>query len=275
MEKDSSIFENKYPKTKNNNQCLGPCYHAKTHVIHPVTLEYVTDNLNSFCPIAVQTQTDPKTGKQITKLTDTCFKPTESTSITGKELEMNMILPNINFDCEHFLTIYYDIKTFEQAVEWITEKTTSSLINRQRILDCAWNKYARDIDIVDMRVIDFYLELCMKKWIKDMYGKLNGYITVINDNIFLVHPNENKLTSRDYIVNRTNYMIDKFVNKDTIQKFFVMVMSNKKRHDLWDKYNSVSDQFKIDYINYIEKKINKTLNKEKEQNMNTESLDTD
>jgi len=263
MDEDNlQYFENKYPKSKNNFQCLGPCYQPNTLVVHPITLEYVTDKDNAFCPVKEWLQADNKTGKKISKLTDTCFKPTESKSITGKELEMNIILPHIDFNCEQFLKIYYNIYTFEDAINWITTKIHAPIGNKQRVLDCAWKVYGKNIELIDIRIVDFYIDVCKKKWMRDIYNKISPYITIENDKISFIEPADNKLNSKEYSVQRTNFIIDKFINRDTIQKFLSKFV--KQKQDDWEKYESHTEQIKHDLINYIENKIKKSLNSNKD-----------
>jgi hypothetical protein len=66
-----------YPKSKNNYQCIGPCYPGGTVAIHPTRLNFVSEGPSPFCPIDEIETKDPKTGKIIKKSSDTCFNPVE------------------------------------------------------------------------------------------------------------------------------------------------------------------------------------------------------
>src|SRR5437899_3161051 len=88
----------RYPKSKNNFQCIGPCYQPGTWIVHPITLEYVCDKDYAFCPVREFEVVNKDTGKVTVKTTDLCLRPTESKDLSGKEFEMNILTPSIDFN---------------------------------------------------------------------------------------------------------------------------------------------------------------------------------
>lgn len=247
----------KYPKSRNNFQCIGPCYQPNTWIVHPLTLEYITDNINPFCPVKQWDYID-ETGKKIPRVTDVCYHPTESKDLSGKEFEMNILTPNIDFNYEQFLKIFYNIHSFEDAIDWIdSKKNNSSLLTRMRIMDCAWHAYGRNVNIIDHRVVEFYIELAKKKWISDIYKKINKYIHIRDSKIMFGNPNDNDLSPNDEIVARTNFLVDRFINNDEMYKFLIRYLKHRK--DDWDSIVSHSLHIKDDLIKYIENKINLTI----------------
>ena len=92
-----SVFDKKYSKSKNNFQCLGPCYEPSTYIIHPTTLEHVTNTKYPFCPVNEWDDIDPKTKQKTSRITDKCFNPIKKKNISAHEVEMNIILPKIDF----------------------------------------------------------------------------------------------------------------------------------------------------------------------------------
>ena len=54
----------KYSKSANGYQCLGQCVTKNKKIIHPITLETVTDKDNSFCPVAGYETINDKTNKK-------------------------------------------------------------------------------------------------------------------------------------------------------------------------------------------------------------------
>ena len=246
----------KYPKSKNNFQCVGPCYQPETLIVHPLSLEYVTDKYNAFCPVKEWDYID-EDGKKITRTTDICYHPTESKDLSGKEFEINILTPNIDFNDEHFLKIFYNIRSFEDAINWIDNKKYSPLLTRLRIINCAWNAYGKDVNIIDHRVVDFYIEVIKKKWINDIYKKINKYIHIRDNKVLLGNPRENKLSQKDEIVVRMNFLIDRFINNDEIYKFLIRYLKHRKEN--WDEIIDHSINIKNDLIKYIENKINLTI----------------
>lgn len=247
----------KYPKSKNNLQCIGPCYQAGTTIVHPLTLEYVTDKYNPFCPVKEWEYIDTETNKKIIRTTDICYHPTESKDLSGKEFEMNILTPSIDFNDEQFLKIFYNIHSFEDAINWIDNKKYSPILTRLRIIDCAWNAYGKNVNIIDHRVVDFYIEVTKKKWIQDIYKHLNKYIHISDGKVMLGNPKENKLSPKDEVIVRTNFLIDRFINSDQMYKFLIRYL--KYRKDEWDNIISHSINIKNDLIKYIENKINLTI----------------
>ena len=248
----------KYPKSKNNFRCIGPCYNPGTSIVHPLTLEYVTDKYYPFCPVKEWEYIDKETGVKTNRTTDVCYRPTESKDLSGKEFEMNILTPSIDFNEEQFLKIFYNIHSFEDAVNWIDNKKYSPILTRLRIMNCAWVAYGSTVNIVDQRVSDFYVELVKKKWIRNLYRKLNKYVHISNGKIFLGNPNANNLSPNDDVVLRTNYLIDKFINSDEMYKFLVRYLKhNSGKNFTADTSNSIKE----DLIKYIENKINLTIAK--------------
>ena len=98
----------KYPKSKSGMQCVGPCYKPNTYIMHPITLEYITDKNNIFCPVQEWHDTSPD-GITI-HITDVCAGFTyDKNKDTADDIETNIIVPYIDFNKTHFLKIYYNI----------------------------------------------------------------------------------------------------------------------------------------------------------------------
>lgn len=251
----------KYPKSKNKFQCLGPCYQPSTFVVHPTLLELVTNREQPFCPVNEWMYTDLKTGKQDLKLTDICFNPTESSNIVDKELEINILTPYIDFNIEHFLKIYYDIFSFEDAMDWFEKYKYLPIDTHVRIQKSSLRIFGKKIDIVDQRFIDFFIMLIKKKHIYDIYDVINKYIGYDEKTkeLILIEPNHNILKESEYHKERVNYIIEIFLNKDDVYKFVLRYF--KYRKDKWDSINDHTETMVIDLIEYIINKIKIMLKK--------------
>jgi hypothetical protein len=249
--------ENKYPKSKNKFQCLGPCYQPGTTIIHPITLEYITDLEKPFCPVKEWTYEDPATGKKTDRYLDTCYGPVENKDLSGKELELNILTPYIDFNSEQFLKIYYNIYSFEDAIEWLNKKKYVTLTTKLRIVDCAWNAYGKDMTLIDDRIVDFYVDVIKRKWIKEYYKKFNTYIYSDETTIKFIDPEKNTLNINDYIVNRTNFLIEKFINYEEVYKFINKYIKHRKSE--WGSIRNHSNNIQNDLSDYIYNKIKLTI----------------
>lgn len=247
-------YDVKYPKSRNNFQCLGPCYEPGTFIIHPTTLEHVTDFQNPFCPVNEWEHINSKSGQKELSLHDTCFKPTSVDKISPKEIEMNIILPKIDFNCDHFLKIYYKIYSMEGAMDWLDRNNHLPYYTIKRIMDCAWKSYGMDNYIIDDRIVIYYVSVAKTKWINDIYKKIGKFVTFV-DNKIQFSNNRQEITENT--VEKINFIVEKFINPDIMSKFlnkFIEFYSNNDQ-----EISSYTNTIKKDFIEYIEKKVDYTI----------------
>lgn len=263
----------KYPVSKNQFNCIGPCYHPSTWIVHPITLEYTTDKNNSFCPVHQWEHVDKNTGKKTSLSTDICYPPTENEDLSGKEFEINILTPNIDFNDAHFLKIYYNIHSFEDAVEFIDSRKYLPILTKLRIMNCALNAYGDELTVIYHRTVNFFIEVVEKLWMNDIYNAVKKYVFINDDKIFFDKPHSNELNK----INKTNemnkineanesederntimiFLKNKFVNSDEIYKFIIKYL--KYRKDKWHEIKNHINNIKKDFIIYIEQKIKLTL----------------
>ena len=244
---DSDNDQIKYPKSKKGKTCLGPCYKPKTYIIHPINLEYVTSTTVPFCPVAEYTENNEKF------FIDECFVATTDQEIKKTQIEKDIILPLMPLNCDNFLKLFYGIDSFDSALNYITEKKVP-LYSKLRILDCSWKIYGDDLDMIDDRLINFIIYLIKTKWIKFYRNLIVKYISVDNGNIFF----KTSFDDSDYkIIEKTNFFIDKFVNKNTIYKF--LQIYTLKYKNKWESIDSHNENIKKEFEKYIKKKIKKII----------------
>jgi len=82
----------KYSKSANGYQCLGQCVTKNKKIIHPITLETVTDKDNSFCPVAGYETINDKTNKKEIKYTDKCYG-IQVDNVNNNDQIMNVVIP--------------------------------------------------------------------------------------------------------------------------------------------------------------------------------------
>lgn len=248
----------KYPKSKKKFQCLGPCYHAKTKIVHPTALEIITDNMNPFCPVDEWTSIDERNGESKKYLSDACFKPTEKENISNKEMELNILTPYIDFNSTHFLKIYYNIFTFEDSIDWLHRNKHLSIGTKIRIISSSLTAFGENIELFDSRFVDFIIEFIKKKKIREIYDKIYSYVGKIDpsNEIGLV---QNNLNKSDSCVERMNYIIQVFLTKDEVNKFLIKYFSYKK--EKWREIKNHLEVISVSLTEYILNKITSYLQK--------------
>jgi hypothetical protein len=87
-------------------------------------------------------------------------------------------------------------------------------------------------------------------WIRDIYQHTKQYIVIKNSSIYLrngVNIKDNR--GNKYRIEKTNYIIDKFITKNNIYKFLTNYI--KKYKDSWDQITSHNKNLKYNFINFI------------------------
>lgn len=261
---NSKDYVKKFPKSKNNFQCLGPCYPANTLVIHPTYLETVTDKNHAFCNVNEWEYVDPVTGKKKDEITDMCTNPIDARDIKkiSKEIESHMLTPFIEFSAEHFLKMYYNIYSFEDSLAWIDSNNSTPLNTRIRIINSSLRVFGKNIEMFDGRFVDFFVELLKKNHMSKIYNSLSPYIDIDmsqGEASIMITEKMSNVTSRDtYSVEKTNYIIKTFLEKNEMTKFLTRYLKHKR-----DDFSNpdVLEIMTDDFIEYCIGKISLTLNK--------------
>jgi hypothetical protein len=222
---------NRYPKALSGRQCIGHCYEPNVRIIHPTTLETFSLNYPA-CPITPYQKREGNIKKTI--VADKCGNPTHDAQETDK-MQINLLTQQVYFDMEQFVKIYYDIFSLEECLDWIDKNKNLPTQTKMRVMRCALYSYGKDIDIVDHRFINFILFLIKTKYIKNMYDILHKYITIKDEVVQIIKSQSNKLKYDEYIVERTNYILQAFVGTDDIYKFISRYLRNNKAE--WDMIN--------------------------------------
>lgn len=242
----------KYPTSIHNKRCIGPCLGKNEWWTHPITLELITNKDQSFC--VTEPWFDEKTKRN--RMQDECYLPINKPLIPVQQLELNMIVPTFHFSCEYFLRVYYDIYSFESAVDWVLMNKDSPILSVLRIMDCAWNTYGNSLDVVSEQLIDVYLMIIKKNWIKDIYPLIAKYISVDKDIITLSvnedDPDENKIA-------RINFFFKKVMTRQFVYKTLQSYIETNKSN--WADITSHTKELKSYFIDNIIGKIIATLEK--------------
>lgn len=235
-----------YPKSNNDIQCIGPCYKPNTHILHPITLEYVTDKKNPFCPTNEWIKSDVK------KIyIDNCKNPTEDKDTFDQSLDI--LIPTVSFNSMYFLKVYYQITSFDKAFDWLNNNKDSSYNTKKRILDLSWKSFGRGL-ILDDRTIDYHVKLAGDYWVNDIYDRLKKYI-VVGKNVKLGKNNKPNPKDMNVVI---NYIKVKLITSGIFQKFIIKYINYYKNK--WSSIYSHINNIKNEYIKYLISKINSTTN---------------
>lgn len=245
-----------YPIGINGKQCIGPCYKPGTYIVHPITLDYVTSRNVPFCPVPDYEYVDPETGQKSIRRIEQCYVPTESSDQSSREIEMNILLPNMDFSCERFLKIYYDIYSFESTLKWLNNNQNVPYNTKNRIMECSWNVFGNKLDYIDDQLIDFYIFTIKKYWIKSIYKKIYDLIYV-NANTNTVYLNKNNQNAEQFHIEKINFFIENYVNKNNMYQFLQSYIDINR--DEWVKIKNHQNNLKKYFIKFFTKLITKNL----------------
>jgi hypothetical protein len=143
--------------------CLGPCYPANTIIVHPLILQYVTNTKHPFCPIKPWRNRLKRGALETTKA---CSKPTPAKLIDDAAVQMNFITPKLTFDPRKFLSMYYNVFTYDNVNRWYYERMEKGTIppwaTVRRVFDCAirvygLEKFKNELDDVSLDTIQAIL----------------------------------------------------------------------------------------------------------------------
>jgi hypothetical protein len=165
----------------------------------------------------------------------------------------------MDFNLQQFLIIFYNIHTYEDGIEYITQNQSLPITTQIRIYEAMLNVYAGRIDIIDNRTIDFLIKIIKLEYINIFYERLKKYVYIdkINNEVFLKKNNQSD--ENDNIVFKTNYIIKNFINPNDVSKFLYKYFKTR-RNELEEMDNNIKnliDDFCVYIINIILASIEK------------------
>jgi hypothetical protein len=221
---------NKYPVSVNNFQCLGPCYNKNVSTIHPITLEVIKNKNYSFCPVNPYDEVDSETGQIINNVTDQCMKPTHNKNIPVEEQTLNILTPLMDFDTKRFVKHYYKINSLNESIDWVLNNQNKPYVTLTRVLNASLHAFGKDIELIDPRFNNLFIDYIKKIGIKDLYNVLHKYIYIgKDDKVLFGNAKKNTLSKNDNIIERTNFIIKTFINDSDINKFINRYFEHRKK----------------------------------------------
>lgn len=276
-DKDLKAAKNTYPISVHNQQCVGPCYHSNTKIIHPLTLDEIKNVNHNFCPVGTFVFTDPETKKTILANVDRCMIPTARETQIDDILRDNVISPQFYFSSDYFVKVYYKINTLEDLLNWLDHHKNDPFKTKERLFNNSMVVYGNQLNIIDHRMIQFINELMLENMSK-LYRSLAPFFLIKGNDITLIDNNDavpsstnashndddekKNSTVHNNIALIRSYIKDKFLGSDNIHQFMSKIIRYYKE-DLTDKYIS---ELLVNYmIEYIIKRIKLTLSTKDEK----------
>lgn len=219
MEKYSGI--DKIDKLVNNQDCMDECL-VDAFTIHPLLLRpFEKKNTCSIFPIY-----DENNKKMH------FYKKCNTNDIKNNKIgenTFNNLIPSVKITEKILLNTFYNILSYNDAVDWIEENNNLPILTRFRVIKYTLLEFKNDINIIDNSFIDIIVELIKKIWIVDIYDNVHKYMKSDNTNIII---NKNFNTNEKNInkVEKINVIIEKYGNKNNVYKFLNKYISDKSQN---------------------------------------------
>jgi len=256
MDKPTKYIK-KYPKSDKGYQCLGPCYDKYVTSVHPITFDVITSK-NQYCPVAGYQSFYPTENKFKITYQDKCNQDDTNSTLDKNEEIYNNLLPYMEFNIKDFLAMFYEINTFEDGINWISNNSDMNIRTKIRIFECILNVFGKNIDIIDNRIIDFVIDIIKTNYIQKIYKSIKKYIKIDDKKNSVEIDKNNDDNDKDNnndkkIIIKTNFIIKTFINQDIIQKFLFKYFKIKKNewNEIHDHINDIITELEHYIINII------------------------
>lgn len=217
---------NKYPISKNGYQCIGPCHAPNTYIIHPNTLDiYISTEQNS-CPInstLYSTHNNPDE-KKILHM-DVCHDPSilqnSLISDIGVTSAQHITTPSLTLGPALFLRNYYDIRSFEEGVDWLDRNMFIPYRTRERVFNQLMIKYGDDFSVADHRIVAFIRDIMLHN-LSVIFEGIGKYINIQGDKIVITIPKDGDIKPK---LNKKQihlvelYIKTKFIGESEVNHF--------------------------------------------------------
>lgn len=247
-----------YPTSANGQQCIGPCYYSNTKIIHPITLEEISEVNHNFCPVNTFIYTNQRTGKSKLSNIDVCYVPTARETYMDDVMRDNVIAPQFNFTSEYFVKIYYKINNLEDLLKWLDENKNDPYRTKERVFDNSMVVYGEHLNIIDHRLV-YFINSLMLAQLPRIYRHIKQYFLITNNMIKLTNQEDNSNNihhTKEEISTIKNYIKDKFLGIDNSHQFMSKFIRYYKS-ELTERH--ISNKLVNHMIDYIIKRINITL----------------
>lgn len=233
-----------YLKSKNGHKCLTKCHEKGKGFLHPILLVGYNNNRTACA-------TNPTFSKKKGHLlnlnnvvwADDCDIADNATHEVPNENESPLLFtPSIT--PSDFLESIYGLYSFDEVIKWSIDNAYLPFNTIRRVHNCAWLTYGITPDELTNKVINYYYDLSIKKW-------LPKYATSIANKYSLQI--SSKKDENVYDLLKNNYYDKEFFSKvldDYIYDF----------EDKWDNISMHFDNIEVYIYRKLVEKIHKNVN---------------
>lgn len=239
-----------YPKSKNNRQCVGPCFPAGQIVTHPLYLNRTVlakTNNKPFCPTVAY----EKDGTVYN--TDECDEVATSEQLK-EDYVFTIVEPFIHRSNDEFLKNYYNVHTFDDVLK-VIESPTAALTTKLRIMNCSFNTF--DFSVTDS-VVDFYLNVAKKLWVYGLYDRVADLIVVKDGKIMFGKSEGKNVINAATVKLMIKFIIRKLINQNVIFDLLTNYVTglDKTNNTITIDHNN---KLRLTLIDKLVKKINASI----------------
>ncbi len=230
-------------RSLNGRRCLTKCYEKGHKFFHPISLIAVTSMEDGTCATDPYYDTNDM-DSNILLMQDKCNIQDNATYIQPDE--STTIFFSFNFDPDFFLSYFYSIKSFNDAINWTLENDHLPYWTIYRIHNCAWKVYGRDVNSLSIQVLEYYYEKTKSEWL------------IFYSDVFKKKISFNESTKEtDTDSEQSNLEITKILQDMYTYKFFVTTIKKYiyENQDKWDKIQSHYNKIRIFILDNIKKHI--------------------
>lgn len=189
MENLKKSLETIYPKSKHNNQCVGPCYFPGTPFIHPITLDEFKKDDDAICPIVPITKRNKTTNAYDIIEYDVCSKPDHNKTKIDELMVSNITTPQTYINSEFFVKIFYGIGSLDEMFEYITTNDIP-FVTKKRLFDITFSLFGKNLIVSNKEMEQFYKEL-LEYNMKFFVQYIKPYLTMKDNKIMIKKDNTN------------------------------------------------------------------------------------
>jgi len=230
----------KYPISKNNIPCIGPCYDKSSTSYHPDILSRWTDNTVNLCPSKLYIK-DKKF-----YFFDECTEP----SNIPQDI-LSYMLPNSTITSDYFIKICYNINNLEELLIWLESNSSLPYRTKERVFNNGMIEYGKDLHIIDQRFVD-HISYILHYNLHIIYNSIRKYIKINKDKIELLNPiytNKNDFNDDTKTVQLIrHYIKKKFLNPEFIYKYISKFIRYYKTKLTESNISNIIIHNMIDYI---------------------------
>lgn len=223
----------------NGKQCIGPCYPKNTLFMHPLTLNNYKLEYDA-CPTEKWINNMGKTIE-----VDKCIGADDLTQYTEEERILDYVLPVLGITCEKYMKICYNITSFENILDIVTNGNEPYYTN-MRLLNCGWSIYGLQMDVFNEQLINFYIKVVKTKWIKYIYPHIAKYISVNGKEIFFGQNDDDINVNKVEKINFFHKKLNTSQNMYSVLKKYV-----KYNENIWSKISDHNQHIKVFYTVHI------------------------